>query len=60
MADHEAAFRISSGTSASTDSTRSSLTAKPSTPTTATAEAASRTAPPAHIDTEASTPQHHK
>ncbi|KAM0514663.1 hypothetical protein ACHAPE_006659 [Trichoderma viride] len=62
MADHEAAFRISSGTSASTDSTRSSLTAKPSTPTTAsaTAEAASRTAPPAHIDTEASAPQHYK
>ncbi|KAL7922617.1 PP2C domain-containing protein [Trichoderma austrokoningii] len=61
MADHEAAFRISSGTSASTDSTRSSLTAKPSTPTTEAAAASSRTAaPPAHIDTEASTPQHHK
>ncbi|GFP56310.1 adenylate cyclase [Trichoderma asperellum] len=60
MADNEAAFRISSGTSASTDSTRSSLTAKPSTPTTATAESSSRTAPPAHIDTEASTPQHYR
>ncbi|KAM0254800.1 hypothetical protein ACHAQJ_006399 [Trichoderma viride] len=61
MAENEAAFRISSVTSASTDSTRSSLTAKPpSTPTAASAEASSRTAPPAHIDTDASTPHHHK
>ncbi|EHK26366.1 uncharacterized protein TRIVIDRAFT_211694 [Trichoderma virens Gv29-8] len=41
MAENEAAFRISSGTSASTDSTRSSITAKPSTPTAASSEAAS-------------------
>ena len=70
MAENEAAFRISSGTSASTDSTRSSITAKqPSTPTAASVEAALRNGAgagagvgtgPAHIDTDASTPHHHK
>ncbi|UKZ46549.1 hypothetical protein TrVGV298_000754 [Trichoderma virens] len=69
MAENEAAFRISSGTSASTDSTRSSITAKPSTPTAASSEAASHNGVgagagvgtgPAHIDTDASTPHHHK
>lgn len=76
MAENEAPFRISSGTSAS-DSTRSSITAKPSTPTAASTEAASRNGMgmgvgvgagagvgtgtgPAHIDTDASTPHHHK
>ncbi|TFB03855.1 hypothetical protein CCMA1212_003608 [Trichoderma ghanense] len=42
MTEKDAAFRISSGTSASNSSTRSSITAKPSTPTNASAEAASR------------------
>ncbi|KAL7799131.1 PP2C domain-containing protein [Trichoderma ceciliae] len=60
MTENEAAFRISSVTSASTDSTRSSLTAKPATPKTASAEELSRIAAPANVETDASTPQHHK